>query len=86
MLAPHGTPRSPVGDAHARRQEVAKSCLLGIGFTDPAPKWSTRGLSARFSAILAHRIGTHLDPTGVVYEPVEDVVGQRGIADLFVPP
>ena len=23
---------------------------------------------------------------GVVHEPVEDAVGQRGIADLFVPP
>jgi hypothetical protein len=30
-------------------------------------------------------VPAHLDPMGVVREPVEDAVGQRGIADLFVP-
>lgn len=28
----------------------------------------------------------HLDPMGVVHEPVEDVVGQSGISYLFVRP
>jgi len=43
------------------------------------------GVSAWFPAILTHRISPHLDAMGVVHEPVEDAVGQRGIAYLFVP-
>jgi hypothetical protein len=54
-------------------------------FTDPTPKWFTWGLSARFPAILAHRISPHLDAMGVIPELIEDAVGQRGIANLFVP-
>ncbi len=42
-------------------------------------------LRARFSAAIAHRISAHLNAVGVVNEPVEDAVGQRGIADLLVP-
>jgi len=37
------------------------------------------------SPILAHRVAAHLDAMGVVHEPVEDAVGQRGIAYLFAP-
>jgi hypothetical protein len=36
-------------------------------------------------AILAHGIATHLDPVGVVNEPIEDTIGQRRITDLFAP-
>ena len=43
------------------------------------------GLRVRLRAILAHRVATHLNAVGVVNEAVEDAVGQRGIADLFVP-
>ena len=38
------------------------------------------------SSILTHRIPPHLDAMGVVHEPVEDAIGQRGISYLFVPP
>ena len=37
------------------------------------------------TAILAHGVATHLHPMGVVNQPVEDAIGQRRIADLFVP-
>ena len=43
---------------------------------------STRRLRATF---LTHRIATHFDAMRVVDEPVEDAIGQRRIADLFVP-
>jgi hypothetical protein len=36
-------------------------------------------------AILAHRIAIHLDPMRVVNEAVEDAIGHRRVADLFVP-
>jgi len=35
--------------------------------------------------ILAHGITTHLDTVGIMNQPVEDTIGKRGIADLFVP-
>ena len=41
--------------------------------------------SSQLPTILPHRIAAHLDPMGVVHEPVEDSIGQRRIADLFVP-
>jgi hypothetical protein len=44
------------------------------------------GLSARFCAILTHRITANLDAMSVVNQSVEDTVGQGGIADLVVPP
>jgi len=31
------------------------------------------------------RIAPHFDTVGVVNQPVEDTLGQRAIADLFVP-
>jgi hypothetical protein len=34
---------------------------------------------------VAHRVATHLDAVSIMYEPVENTVGQRRIADLFVP-
>ena len=39
----------------------------------------------RLAPILAHRIAAHLNAMSVVNQPVEDAVGQRRIADLFVP-
>jgi hypothetical protein len=36
-------------------------------------------------AILTHRIPTHLDTVCIMNQPVENTVGQRRIADLFVP-
>jgi hypothetical protein len=38
-----------------------------------------------FPAILAHRVAIHLDPMGIVDQPVKDAIGQCRIADLFVP-
>ena len=35
--------------------------------------------------ILEHGIAAHLDPVGVVHQPIEDAVGGSGIADLLVP-
>jgi len=49
-----------------------KVLISRIAFTDPAPKWFTWGLSARFPAILPHRITPHLDAMGVVIQPVEN--------------
>jgi hypothetical protein len=43
------------------------------------------GLSARLRTILPHRVATHLNAVGVVQQPVEDSIGQRGISYLFVP-
>jgi hypothetical protein len=37
------------------------------------------------SAILTHRVATHLNTVSVVNQPVEDAISERGIADLFVP-
>ena len=36
------------------------------------------------STIFAHRIAPHLNTVCIVHEPVEDAVGQRGIANLLV--
>jgi hypothetical protein len=33
----------------------------------------------------AHRIATHLDAVRIVYQPVEDAIRNRRIADPFVP-
>ena len=41
--------------------------------------------SLRLSTILAHRITTHFNAVGIVDQPVEDAIRQRGIADLLVP-
>lgn len=38
-----------------------------------------------FPRFLRIEVTAHLDPVGVVYQPVEDTVGKRGVADLFVP-
>ena len=46
---------------------------------------ATSSLTIRVSSAPPHRIAPHLDPMGVVHQPVEDAVGQRRIADLFVP-
>ena len=44
-----------------------------------------RSLFSLLASLFAHRFIAHLDPVSVVYQPVEDAVGQRGISDLFVP-
>jgi hypothetical protein len=44
-----------------------------------------RQLRAGLPAIFAHGITSHLNPVGVVDQPVENAVGERGIADLLVP-
>jgi len=41
-------------------------------------------LCVRLSAVLTHGIPAHLNGMGIVHEPVEDAVGQRGIASLLV--
>ena len=38
----------------------------------------------RLASTLSHGVFTHFDTMGVVNRPVQDAVGQRGIADLFV--
>jgi hypothetical protein len=43
-------------------------------------------LGVRLAAILPHRVAAHLDTVSVVNQPVEDTIGHRGIANLFVPP
>ena len=46
----------------------------------------TRLASSRSLAfIFPHRIAAHLDPMGVVNQPVEDAIRYCWIADLFVP-
>jgi len=42
-------------------------------------------LSIRLSLVLAHRTAAHLDTFGVVNQPVENAISQRGIADLLMP-
>jgi hypothetical protein len=42
-------------------------------------------LSVRLPPVLAHGITPHLDAVGIVYELVENAIGQRGIAYLFAP-
>jgi hypothetical protein len=37
------------------------------------------------SPILTHRVAAHLNAMSVVDQPVDDAVGQRGIADLLMP-
>jgi hypothetical protein len=37
----------------------------------------------RFAATISHGVITHFDTMGVVNRPVQNAVGQRGIADLF---
>lgn len=37
------------------------------------------------AALFAHGFAAHFDAVGVVYQPVEDGIGQGGIADLVVP-
>jgi hypothetical protein len=37
------------------------------------------------SQILAHRVAAHFDATSIMNQPVEDTIGQRRIADPFVP-
>jgi uridine kinase len=32
-----------------------------------------------------HRIAAHFNAVGIVNQPVEDAISQRGIVDLFVP-
>lgn len=46
-----------------------------------------RELARRLStaAFLAHRIAAHFDAMSIVNQAVEDSIGGRGIADLFVP-
>ena len=39
-----------------------------------------QGLSALLASTLSHGIAPHLDAVGVVDQPVEDTIGQRGIA------
>jgi hypothetical protein len=41
--------------------------------------------SARPAAILPQGISFHLDAVGIVNQPVEDAVGERGITDLIMP-
>jgi hypothetical protein len=52
--------------------------------TDPAPKWFAQVI--RFAcpdSYASNRLAS--DAMGVMYEPVEDPVGQRWITYLFVP-
>jgi hypothetical protein len=42
-------------------------------------------LRVQLPAILTHRVPTHLDAMGVMNQPVENTIGHRWIADLFVP-
>jgi hypothetical protein len=44
-----------------------------------------KALCVRLPAILAHRVVAHLNAVGVVDQPIEDAIGQNGIANLFVP-
>jgi len=44
-----------------------------------------KALCVRLPAILAHRVAAHRNAVGVVDQPVEDAIGQSGIANLFVP-
>lgn len=43
-------------------------------------------LRIRLPPVLTHRITTHLDAMSIVDQPVEDAIGQRRVADLFMPP
>src|SRR5689334_15735984 len=42
-------------------------------------------LSVCLPSVFAHRVSTHFDPMRVVHKSIEDTVGGRWIADLFVP-
>jgi hypothetical protein len=44
-----------------------------------------KALCVRLPAILVHRVAAHLNAVGVVDQPVEDAIGQSGIANLFMP-
>src|SRR5215470_12090728 len=59
----------------------AKSSSSSVQLHSFFSSFSSRG-GLRF---LAHRLSPHLDRMGIVHQAVEDAVGDRGIADLFVP-
>jgi hypothetical protein len=44
-----------------------------------------RALWVGLPPVLTHRIATHLNTMGVVHQPVQGAIGQRGVANLFVP-
>ena len=50
-------------------------------------QWISRGsvsATVRLASTLSHGVTTHFDTMGVVNRAVQNAVGQRGIADLFV--
>jgi len=58
---------------------------LSIIIQEVASRLSIRvfyGLCVRLPPIFAHRIAAHLDAMVVLDQPVEDAIGQRGIADV----
>lgn len=63
--------------------------MLGIFAVQivPALLQPFRGLRlrARFRPILSHGIALHLNTVSIMNQSVQDAVGKRRIADLFVP-
>src|SRR5271165_1989172 len=67
------------GEKTKMRESRQSNAVIAI--VNDEPWLSVRLLSASF----AHRIAAHLDPVGIVDQPVEDAIGRGRIADLFVP-
>ena len=65
------------------RSDFARAFLARLFHSLSPAAWSS--FVSLLSRFLAHRFAAHFDAMSVVHQPVEDAIGQRGIADLLVP-
>jgi hypothetical protein len=70
---------------HTTNQLQLVNRLLHLVVILEGLKFNIPRLCVRLPAILTHRIATHLDPVGIVNQPVENAIGHRRVADLLVP-
>ena len=64
---------------------AARRCSSLERFFQTRPQRSLWFLARLTSAFLAHRFTAEFDPVRVMHQPVEDAVGDGGVANLFVP-
>ena len=64
---------------------AARRCSLFGKVFQTRPQRSLRFLARLTSAFLAHRFTAEFDSVRVMHQPVEDAVGDGGVANLLVP-